>query len=293
MSTSTTGHTRPVVHEVIHLDGLDYVYGRAPLGEYLRRLWQRRHFILTDARARVMTSNQGMLLGVGWLVLRPVLDASVYLVIFGLILQTSRGIENFIGYLIVGIFLFQFTTRSITGGANSLLAGKNLIKNFTFPKAALPVAVVVREVLNLLPTLVAMTVMILLIPPHAKLGPTWLLFPVVLLLQIVLTTGLTLLVARATAKVPDLTHLIAMFTRFWFYGSAVFFSLDRFSDSPELVRVLEINPMFIVLDMSRDLLLYATLPSVASWATLATWCGFGIVVGTVVFWRGEETYGSL
>jgi teichoic acid transport system permease protein len=212
-------------------------------------------------------------------------------VIFGLLLETSRGIENFLGYLVIGTFLFHFTSRCLSQGAQSLLSGRNLIRAFAFPRAALPVAVVVREVINLLPVISVMVVLILSLPPREPVTWRWLLFPVVLALQTALNLGLALIAARATARLPDLKNVIGFLTRFWLYGSAVFFTFDRFVDDPVLLRVLELNPLFVVLDMSRDLLIYATTPSAGSWAVLGAWSAGLLAAGALYFWRGEERYG--
>jgi teichoic acid transport system permease protein len=54
---------------------------------------------------------------------------------------------------------------------------------------------------------------------------------------------------------------------------------------------MKINPMFQVLDISRDLLLYGQTPEARSWLVLAAWAVGMLLVGFIVFWRGEESYG--
>ncbi len=273
--------------------GLHPVVDRPPLDEYLSLLWQRRHFVWADARARTLSESRRFLLGQVWLVLRPVLDAAVYLVIFGLIMRASRGIENFLGYLIIGVFLFRFTAGAINVGSKSITAGRALVRSFSFPRIALPVADVARQVIRFVPTLCAMVVLIVLIPPGARLSWRWLLLPLVLGLQVVLVTGLVLLTARLVAKVPDLSQVIALATRFWFYGSGVMYSFEhRFGDNPTVMAVVELNPMYQVLDIARDCLLYAQTPSLTSWGILAGWAVVALAGGLVFFWRGEESYGA-
>ena len=83
------------------------------------KLWDRRSFIFFDARARIQSGHDKTNLGVAWLVLTPLLNGLSFYLIFGLLLGTSNGIDNFIGYLLIGTFTFQMSTRSITGGAKS------------------------------------------------------------------------------------------------------------------------------------------------------------------------------
>ncbi len=278
-------------HEVVDVSVLQEVGVRPPIRTYMARLWGRRHFIWAEAKARALSGNQGMLLGNGWLVLQPLLQGAMYGVIFGLLLQMSRGIENFIGYLIIGIFLFQFTARSLSGGAGAITGGMTMIRAFNFPRAALPVSVVVRELVGMLPVIATMFVLILAIPPHAELTWRWLLFPLVLGLQAIFNLGVAFMAARFATHVPDLRNMISFVTRLWFYGSAVFFSLDRFVSDPELLAVLEANPMFLVLDMSRDLLLYGATPELYSWVLLTGWALATFLLGFYFFWQAEARYG--
>jgi teichoic acid transport system permease protein len=278
-------------HEVVGKWALSPVGRRPSLPAYVRALHHRRHFIWTDARSRAFSGNHGMLLGNLWLVARPLLDGVTYFVIFGLLLQTSRGIENFIGYLLIGIFLFQYTGRSLSNGAAAVTGGRNMIRAFNFPRASLPVSVVVREAIGMLPVLATMTVMILAIPPHAEVTWRWALFPAIFALQTVFNLGVAFFAARVTARIPDLKNLLGFVSRFWMYGSAVMFSFDRFVDHPGILAVLELNPAFIVLDMARDVLLYATTPSLSSWMTLTAWAFGTAVLGFLFFWRAEERYG--
>src|SRR5699024_2169825 len=79
--------------------GLAPIGVRPPLPAYLHGIWDRRHFIWMDARHRVATSNSRNLLGRLWLVLRPMMEAAMYFVIFAVILGATRGMENYSGFI--------------------------------------------------------------------------------------------------------------------------------------------------------------------------------------------------
>ena len=291
-TTTTRGAKQQVHHDSVHVDGLHPVGGRPKLSAYLVALWGRRHYIWEDSRARAASGTHGMALGAGWLALKPLLDAGVYLVIFGTILKTDRGIDNFIGYLLVGVLMFGFTARCLAKGANSLIAGRNFVRSFQFPRVSLPVATVLRETLNFVPGILTLMVLILAIPPHAHLSWRWGLFPAILALQIVFNMGIAMIAARLVSHIRDLKNLISFLTRFWLYGSAVFFSYDRFIEHPTVLALMKANPLFIVLDMTRDVLLYGRTPATASWLTLAAWATVACLVGFVYFWQAEDRYGN-
>lgn len=281
----------PSTTEVVSAGRLTRVGARPPLGVYLGQLWNRRHFLWAEARAKVTSGTRENLLGTVWLVLKPVLDGLTYFLIFGLLLKSSRGIDNFIGYLIVGVFLFSFTTKAVTGGANSIRNGRNLIRAFSFPRASLPISVILRGMLDMIPVLGAMVVLLAVMPPAEVFTWRVVLVPGVLALQVLFTTGLALLLARCVAIVPDLNQLISFGMRLWLYGSAVFFSYDQFIDHPTALALMEANPMFMVLSMVRDCLLYGVTPALSSWLGLGAWAVGTLVVGFLFFYHGEESYG--
>lgn len=268
------------------------VMGRRPsLPAYIRQLWERRHFITAEARSKAFSGNRDMLLGNVWLIGVPTLQGLAYFLIFGLILQTSRGIDNFTGFLLVGVFLFTHTASCLNGGITAMSGARGMTSSFSFPRAAIPIALLLRQTLSMVPVLATLVVLLLVVPPGTSITVTWLLFPLVFVLQTLFNAGVVLYAARLGAAVPDFKHLVAFVSRLWFYSSGVFFSIERFVSEGIWLAVLKGNPLYLVLDMSRDLLLYDTVPALQSWGLLAAWAIITPLLAFWFFWRGEETYG--
>lgn len=265
---------------------------RPPFPLYLKQLWQRRHFLRKQAWAQAMTQHQDSLLGNLWLIMGPLFDGLVFYLIFGVLFPRSKqGIDNFFGYLIIGIFLFSFTSRSISGATRSISAGRGLIRAFTFPRASLPIAVIVREIIALGPILYVLLILVLIVPPKATLGWHWLMFPVLLMLQTGINLGLGLIFARWGAGFPDVHHIVGYLLRFLMFGSCVMWTIDRFDAFPSPVpEIARNNPFFIVLDSARAILLDNQMPSTDSWLKLTAWAFCSLVVGLIYFWQGEESY---
>ena len=104
-------------------EGLVPVGRRTSLRSYLAALWNRRHFIIAESRAKVSGSTRQNLLGYGWLFINPLLSVLAFWFIFGFILGTQKSVDNFIGYLVIGVFFFQYTSRSVTGGTGATGGG--------------------------------------------------------------------------------------------------------------------------------------------------------------------------
>lgn len=286
---STAGSTAPV-----NVDGSDLreVGARPGLPQYLASLWAYRSFILFDSRSRIAGAASTNALGRVWMVLNPILDGAAYYLVFHILLGAGRGVPNFIAYLIVGVFLFRYTSQAITNGSRAISGNLSIVRAFRFPRATLVIASNIREFLQFVPTLVVMVVLVLLIPPMEPITWRWLLMIPLLTLQTLFNVGLSFLLARFVARWADLSNLIAFGTRIWLYLSAVFFSAARFEHVPALSTVMHLNPMYCVLDIARQSMLYGTDADPMRWIVLTAWTVALLVVGVVVFWSAEEQYGE-
>lgn len=263
------------------------VSGRPPLGVYLQQLWERRHFIGERAWSQVVTQNKGMVLGNLWLVLNPLMDAAMYMVIFGLLF--AARIPNFPAYLVIGIFMFSITSRNVTSAASVISANKGLIRAFNFPRATLPISSLVRNAIESLPNL--LIVLLVTVPFVGLPGPAVLLFPALYLIQFVFNAGLVFASARLCAAVPDLSKVLPMVFRVLLYGSAVVFSIDRYDAVPALATAVRHNPFYLLVDSYRQLLLFKTVPPAGHWLELSAWALVVLILGFTWFWLGEVTYG--
>ena len=294
MTTETKTPPRPTATFVttsVSLRELRRVGARPPFLDYLVALWDYRHFILYDARSRIQNGNEQDRLGNAWLILNPLMNGLMFYLIMGVLLKSGSKIENFIAYLIIGVFLFQLSTRAITISARVISSNKNVIHAFQFPRATLVIAANVRELLSNVPVLIVMLILIIAIPPAEAITWRWLLLLPIIALQVLFNTGVGFMLARLAARYNDVNQLLSYATRAWMYGSCMFFSIDRFDGIPFLKSLMEFNPLYQVLFMARECLLYGRDPSWRAWGILAASALIALLIGIVVFWKGEETYG--
>jgi teichoic acid transport system permease protein len=269
--------------------GLVRVGVRPALPAYLRSLWQRRHFAVSLAASKAYARNQGSYLGQLWALLTPLLWAGVYLLVFGVLLGTSRGVENFIGFLVVGVFLFHFTSNSIQAGSKAVVGNHSLIASLQFPRALLPIAAVLAELFTLLPALFVLTVLVPL--SGEPVQASWLLLPAAVALQWLFGTGVAFFVARLVSEVRDLKQLVPFVLRVLMYVSGVFFSIDHYVGSGQAEMLLTHQPVAVYLELGRASLLTDVSASASTWLWGVGWAVATLVAGFVFFWRGEARYG--
>lgn len=257
---------------------------------YCSKLWQRRNFINADARSRALSSGRETFLGNVWILLNPLLQVLLYVIVFGIVLKTNRGIDNFVGFLVIGVTFFGFITQGLTSGSGLLQSSKSMITSFSFPKAAVPLSRSLRNCYDtIVPALVAVAIA-LAFEPSFKLSWTLLLtFPIFGLMAI-FSTGLMLIAARMTTFIPDTKSLFNLLNRGLFFLSGIFFSVERFDGHIFVQNVMTYNPVYQYLTAMRDVVMSNTSPTLATWAYIILWSIATFAIGLVYFWGGEERY---
>jgi teichoic acid transport system permease protein len=271
--------------------GLSSLAARPGLGRYLRQLWERRQFVITLSAAQGAAKYERNRLGQLWSLLNPALLIVSYFLIFGLLLNTSRGVDNFIAFLSIGVVLFGVTATVISSGAKAISGNLGLVRALRFPRAALPISVALTELFTSWP---AFLLLLVLMPVTGEpLTWNWLLFPVAVLLQMVQLTGLALIAARLVSVTQDLANFIPVMVRLMRYTSGVFFSIATFAAQfpPVVGLVLSYQPFALQLALGRQALMEEYPLQLAPWLASSGWAVLLLTVGMVVFWRGEGTYG--
>jgi teichoic acid transport system permease protein len=277
--------------------GLSVSGARPSLPQYVRHLWARRHFIAAFATAKLTAQYSQAKLGQVWQVMTPLLNAAVYYFVFGVLLQTKKGVPDYVPFLVTGVFVWTFTQSSIMAGTRAISGNLGLVRALHFPRAALPLSFCLQQLQQLLFSMAALAVILLAfgVPPAAS----WVLAVPALALQFTFNAGVSMIMARLGAKTPDIAQLMPFVLRTWMYVSGVMWSIDQLVDRHDglpswLGPVLQANPAAVYIDLMRFALIdsfdASRLPAHV-WATATGWALLAGVGGFIYFWKAEETYG--
>lgn len=276
-------------------DGLTRLGVTPPLTRYLELVWRRRAFAIENAIGELRSEHMDTALGNVWHLLNPILLITVYYTVFDLILNATRGVTNFIGFLSVGIFAYQWATKAITGGARSIVGNEGLIRSLQFPRALLPVSTVIKETVAFLPGIVVMLFVVL--ATGEGITSAYLMVLPVFVLQFLFCLGAALLVARASHHFRDTLNVLPFLFRLAFYGSGILYAVDeRFHGVFEqtwVQVVFLVNPFYCIVTLWRDALMTTQVATNIGWMwlSLTVWSVGLFVVGVVVFRAGEWEYG--
>lgn len=271
-----------------------------PLSRYAGETYDRRQFIRTYARAQVSASNNQNALGMWWVVLNPTLNAMVYWLVFGKILGAGASVPNYIAFVVIGVFTMEFFAQCLSSGTNAITGNLGLVRALQFPRAVLPMTMVYREFIEHLVAIGVMIAVVLLTSEWPK--PSWLLFPVLVLLQIMFGLSIAFIAARIGNAVQDFKNFVPFIARVWLMLSGAAFALQPTFGSypPWMANILIINPAFSYLELSRHVLMTdypITGPggvdlTVFCWVSAFVWAIVPLPLAFAYFWRGEHSYGK-
>lgn len=261
--------------------------GLPQLRPYLAELWERRPFIWHLARTELKSRHYETALGQIWIVLDPLLMAAVYFLFRSVVKSAGSGADRnqILSHLLWGVFFFYYTSNALMGGARSLVNGRALILNSSFPRAALPLAEIVKSIFDFAPTLAVYLVL------HAVLsqpfGAGLVALPILLALQTVMNIGLALLFAPLMVFFRDTRGFLPYITRVWLYLTPALYAISEIP--PTFRPFLVWNPLYPLYG-AYEQVFQGQFPSLNYVAAAAAWAFGFFLVGAVAFLAKERDF---
>ena len=153
-------------------------------------LVQHRDLLWAWAVRTVRARYQQSLLGGAWAVIQPIAQALIFSLIFTRIVPISTGDVPYILFSYTALVPWTLFAGSMTDMFESLVMNMNLVSKIYFPREVLPVAAGLARLVDFVIAGAILVAMIALFP-QVSLSATLLYLPLILLVQLALTIGLS------------------------------------------------------------------------------------------------------
>lgn len=236
-----------------------------------------RFWVLANTYARLKLKSEASktYLSYLWWLLEPALFVAAFYVAFAIILDLRT--EDFVVFLVCGKIPYLWFSKSLGGGAGSILAGRELLTNPAVHPELFPMVDYFQNAYKQIVAFIAMLAFIVL-QGHFP-SSTWVLLPVVALAQMALMMPLVLAAAWITAMIPDMRILINLVVLIMLFLSGIFWDINEL-ESPMREQVMLYNPLAFLIDAYRQILLHQSQPD---WMHLAAIFIFGIGLSAALF----------
>jgi len=217
--------------------------GLFDLSEVLRYRELLYFFVWRDIKVRYKQS----VLGVAWVVLKPVVAMAIFTVIFGRIARFPSDGVPYAVFVLAGIIPWNFFSSSVTGASNSIVGGGGLLNKVYFPRLIAPFSATLTPLVDAAIPLVLLFGMAVYygITP----GPAVLWTPLIFILAALTALGPGMLFAALYVKYRDVGHILPFVVQVWMYVTPVIFPADFIP--PAYRWALYLNPMSGVVEAFR------------------------------------------
>ena len=245
--------------------------------EHLKELLAHRELLWMWTRRDIKVRYKQSILGGAWAILQPLSLMVMFSVIFTYVIEMVSVGSPYPIFVYTALMPWTFFASSITLAVSSLIGNINLLTKIYFPREILPLAIIAAGFVDFL---VASLVFVGLTVVY-RVSPTvtWLWFPLLLGIQILLTAGVALLTSAIVVFYRDVRFVVPLGMQLWMYATPIIYPVSMV---PERLRNLYmLNPMAGLIDGYRRALLLGENPSMQYVASSAF---ISITVLLIAYW---------
>lgn len=261
----------------------------------VRNLWGRRELIEQFARRDVEGKFRSSFLGGLWSIVTPILMLAIYTFVFGVVFKsrwsqaTGDSLAGFALILFAGLTTYEVFSETVVRAPSLVVSVPNYVKKVVFPLEVLPVGAVGAALFQ-----AGMSYGVLVLANILVTGVlhwTALLLPVVLLPVVLLALGFSWFLASLGVFVRDISNLIGLLVRALLFLTPIFYDASTLAEP--LRSLVRLNPLAILVDDARKVLIYGVVPDVGPLA-LSALAGLVVtVLGYAWFMKTKKAFADV
>lgn len=235
----------------------------------LRELWRFRELLYILVQRDLKIRYKNSILGFGWSLINPLVQVVIIAVVMKFFLHVQ--VRNYHAYLFCALLPWLFFQGTLMDTSISLIESDTLLRRIYFPREVLPLARVVANLIHFLLATGVFLVYIALMPLgwwavtgrlDWALQPGFLLLPLLMVIEVFLVAGLSMVISVATLYYEDARHLLDNALKAFYWLVPVLYFADMLKDahrlglpSAWLYRLYMANPLATVVAVFRKLTL--------------------------------------
>jgi homopolymeric O-antigen transport system permease protein len=252
----------------------------------VRSLSYNLPFARAMAARDLKSQNKGSILGLGWLILRPLIHVAAYVTIITYVFQVKLGSNSspfaYALHILSGLIPWQAVQRSLEEAPSLVRDRMDLVKQVVYPIETLPITSIVTSGVG---PAVGMLIYIGLALLSGKLSWTLVFLPVPVALLVALQLGLSWIFMIIGVVLKDLREIVSVVLALMVYFSPVLLTEEMVGR--QLWELVLLNPLAHVVICFRDVL-QGTV-HVTSWLVFAIFAAAAFAAGAWVVNRAKIT----
>lgn len=246
-----------------------------------------RHFLellwsMTEKELRARYKNT--IFGFLWLVVNPLLQMLIIGFIFTFL--TKEPVEHYYYHLFIGLIIWNFFSTSLAKTTPSIVNERGLIKKAAFPRAVIPLSIILSNLINIIVALILFIIPVLFLQTLSLSSlPAFALASILLLF---FTLGICLLTSALDVRFRDINFFVQALLILWFYATPIIYSLGQIPR--HLLWLWRFNPLTSVLQLMQFAFLNAAMPGPAMLTANIGVTIFIVIVGITIFKKESKNF---
>lgn len=251
---------------------------------HLKNLFKYKDLFFELVKSDIKIKYRNSLLGVLWSMLNPLLMMIILTIVFSGIFK--QDIPNFPVYVLIGRILFEFFSESTNFAMNSIVANAQLIRKVYVPRYFFPLSRITSSFITTAISLIPLCIVMLI----TGINFNWvnLLFLVPLFFLFVISAGIGLILCSINVFFRDISHLYSILLQLVMFTTAIFYPASIIPD--KYLPFILLNPLFVIVDMFRDIVMYSVLPNSQSFLLSFIYMLVYGVIGLWIFYKTQSKY---
>lgn len=232
------------------------------------------------------SKNRGSYLGVLWYILTPLILLCMFVFIKGSALKGTE-IENLPLFIFIGLILLNFFRKVTDSCIVTIRKNRLFIKNINLPKEPFVISNIMETFYAHLFEVLLLVIFIILFNGNI-IG---LVFYILIITSFILTiTGIGFILSVVGAYIKDFSNIWSTFMSLLLFGSGIFYIIEKGSS---LYNINIFNPLFHYITITRDVILYGTMPSLIQIVGLIFFPVLFIFVGIYLFNKNKHKFAEI
>jgi lipopolysaccharide transport system permease protein len=222
-----------------------------------------------------------------WTLLNPIAELVVLWFVFGHILPLN--IPNYAAFLFTGLLAYTWFQTSLFNATVAVVSSRDLIRRPDVPLDILPVISVASTMLHFVLSLPVL--FFLLMWTGVPITGTVLALPALMAVQFVLILALAYPLSALHVWMRDTQYFLKVGLQLLFFMTPVFY--ERRAIPEQYHGLFVLNPMALIVDGYRDVLVRGVLPPAGTWIALALVATALLLLGLTIFRRASRYFADM
>jgi lipopolysaccharide transport system permease protein len=180
------------------------------LKDDLRELWRFRGLLLQLVKRDLKVRYKNSRLGFLWSIAPPLMQVACITFAFRYATGIAKDFENYSAYVLVAMIPWTYFSTAILDSSQSILLMHGVIKKVYLPREIIPLSTCISNFIHFLLSWLVFYVY-LFVFVGARPLPSMVWFPYLILVQFMLVTGLSLLIACLNVFYEDVKYMVSIF----------------------------------------------------------------------------------